>query len=309
MKTCIILNPNAGSATPAPILHEAVANRPEMVVRETTKAQQAREFAAQALQEGYELIVAAGGDGTINEVVNGLAADFTRARLGILPLGTGNDLASTLAIPTDPREALQLLDIGRERALDLVTVQVSTQVTYCLNIAAGGFTGQMNEVLTDEMKASWGPLAYLISAATVLPNLTDYQTTISWDNGPAENIDALNVIVANGRTAAGGFRVAPRANPEDGLLDVIVVRSGSLLDLAKVAAQLVAGSYLDNDSVLYRQAERVAIASRPGMWFNVDGELLTKDPLTFAVHPRALRVIVGQEYTPQSDLPDENRSA
>src|SRR5688500_7252293 len=99
MKICIIFNPNAGSARQVETLRDAFRKRPEITLRETTKAGEASAFAGQALQEGFELVVAAGGDGTINEVVNGMAPDFGETRLGILPLGTGNDLARTLAIP------------------------------------------------------------------------------------------------------------------------------------------------------------------------------------------------------------------
>ena len=303
MKTYLILNPNAGSAEQSTALQEVIATQADLVLRETTRAGQGRELAREALQGGYECIVAAGGDGTINEVVNGLAPDFASARLGIIPLGTGNDLARTLAIPTDPVEAVSILTTGQERQLDVMKIEAANQVVYGLNIAAGGFTGQMNEVLTDELKKTWGPLAYLIGTASVFPNLTEYETTITWNPGQAERIEALNIIVANGRTAAGGFHVAPTANPEDGLLDIVIVRSGSFVDLAGISAQLLAGSYLDNEHVLHPRVQRLTIASRPGMWFNVDGELLTKEPLTFTVCPQALRVVVGSTYTPTPDMP------
>ena len=170
---------------------------------------------------------------------------------------------------------------------------------YGLNVAAGGFTGQMNELMTDELKATWGPFAYLRGAVGVLPNLTDYEIFITWDGGAEERIAAFNIVVANGRTAAGGFMVVPTANPEDGLLDVVIVQSGPLADLAGVTARLLVGNYVDSDLVLHRQARQVRVAARPGMWFNVDGELLTKEPITFTVLPQALRVIVGEGYTPE----------
>lgn len=299
MEICIILNPKAGSAAQAEVLREAIYADPRMTLWETNRAAQARELAAAALQDGARLIVAAGGDGTINEVINGLAKNFSRARLGILPLGTGNDLARTLAIPADPHEALQLLASGPVHALDLIQVETPTGIVYAINVAAGGFTGQMNELMTDELKATWGPLAYLRGAVSVLPNLTGYETFITWDEEPGERIAALNIIVANGRTAAGGFMVAPTANPEDGLLDVVVVQYGSLLDLAGVAARLLVGNYVDSNIVQHRQVRRVRVAAQPGMWFNVDGELLTKDPVTFTVLPLVLPVVVGKEYAPE----------
>jgi diacylglycerol kinase (ATP) len=265
MRICIIMNPNAGSAERGEALREAVAGRSDMIIRETRRPREARELAAEVLRSGYELIVAAGGDGTINEVVNGLAADFEKATLGIIPLGTGNDLARTLALPDDPREALALSTEGPVRRIDLIKVESADTMVYGVNAAAGGFSGQVDEALSDELKATWGPLAYPIGAVSVLPDLTGYETSIAWEDGPFGRVEALNIVVANGRTVAGGFQVAPTANPEDGLLDVVFVRY---------------------------------ITSRPGMWFNVDGEPLTKEPITFSVQPQALRVVVGPTYTP-----------
>ncbi len=113
METCIIPNPNAGSAAQAETLREAIHADPTMTLWETERQSHARELAATALRDGARLIVAAGGDGAINEVINGLAKNFSRARPGILPLGTGNDLARTPAIPADPHAALQRNELVR----------------------------------------------------------------------------------------------------------------------------------------------------------------------------------------------------
>lgn len=298
MRTLIIMNPAAGSAGQAVALRERVAALTDVTLLEADSARHARELARDAVTSGYELVVAAGGDGTINEIVQGLSVDFAKARLGILPLGTGNDLARSLAIPGDPIEALDwIVAGGRERRIDLIHVEAAAANSYCVNVAAGGFSGQVDEVLTDEIKSKWGPLSYLRAAAGVLPNLEGYTTSLAYDDGEREEIMALNVILANGRTCAGGIRVAPTADLEDGLIDVVIVRYTSLLDLAAVAALLVAGSYLDSQDVFHRRARRVSIHSRPGMWFNVDGELLTNEPATFTVVPRALRVVVGSGYS------------
>jgi diacylglycerol kinase (ATP) len=296
MRGCLILNPRAGSAGQAEALREALTSHIEMTLYETDRPGHATDLAAEALATGYNLIVAAGGDGTIHEVVNGCASDFARARLGIIPLGTGNDLARTLAIPADPLEALNIVMTGAEHWIDLMQVETSGHATYGINVAAGGFSGQVNEVLTDEMKVTWGPFAYLLGAARVVPDLAGYNTTIAWEDGPVERVEALNIVVANGRTCAGGFQVAPLANPEDGLLDVIIVRYGDVLDLAGVAARLLGGNYLNSDQVMDRRVRSVRIASHPGMWFNVDGELFTNQPITFTALPQALRVAVGPEY-------------
>jgi diacylglycerol kinase (ATP) len=303
MRVYVVFNPKAGTAHLAGPLRERLAARAGVTWRECGSADAARRCAREALRAGYDCVVAAGGDGTVHAVVNGLAPDFGRARLAVLPLGTGNDLRRTLAVPDDPLEALAVLDAGRERRIDLIRVETPKQTCYAVNTASGGFSGQLEEVLTDELKAAWGPLAYLRGAAAVLPDLTGYRTTLRFDDGPSEPVEALNVIVANGRYAAKGWPVAPRADPEDGLLDVVVVRYAPLLDLAGVAARLLAGDYLNGEGVLHRRARRVRVESQPGMWFSLDGELFGNEPTTFTVVPHALRVLVGPDYRPGNPAP------
>ncbi|PSQ69092.1 MAG: hypothetical protein BRD29_02330, partial [Bacteroidetes bacterium QH_2_67_10] len=166
-------------------------------------------------------------------------------------------------------------------------------VLYGINAAAGGFSGEVDEEVTTELKKTWGPLAYLVGAARAVPDLHEYDTHVSFDDEAPEAIDALNVIVANGRTIGGGKRVAPGANPCDGLLDVVIVKWGRMVDFATVGARLVAGTWLQSPYVRHHRVRKVRVASDPGMWFNVDGELQTKEPLTFEVLPGALPVVVG----------------
>jgi len=182
------------------------------------------------------------------------------------------------------------------RTIDILKVKYERKTTWCINVAAGGFTGQMNEVMTDELKQTWGPLAYLRGAVKVVPDLTHYRTKMRIGTRPAMQIGAINIIVANGRTAGGGVAVAPTADLEDGALDVVTVRAGTALELAGVAARLIAGDYTNSDIVDHVRTKRVEIDSRPGMWFNVDGELLTNSKISFTVVPGALRVLTGPDY-------------
>ncbi len=299
MKARLILNPNAGSADAADALRMALHREPDVELCACEAPGHGRRLAAESVAQGYDVVIAAGGDGTVNEVVNGLADDFGAVAFGIVPLGTGNDLARTLALPEDPALAFELALRGPHRPLDLIRVQSDAGTIYAANVCAGGFTDELEGAMTSDLKAAWGPLSYLIGTVKALPDLTDYDTRIAWDDGELERVHAFNVIVANGRTAGGGRPAAPRANPEDGLLDVVIVKRCTAVELAGLAARALAGDYLDSEHVLYRRARRVLVDSRPGMWFNVDGEIYTDEPVTFEVVPGALRVAVGETYTPE----------
>jgi diacylglycerol kinase (ATP) len=306
MRIHLIVNPHAGSADQLSQLLQAVQSRSDITVHEVGPREDIAALVDTALQGGAELLLAGGGDGTVSGILNALAPAFDQVKLGIIPLGTGNDLARTLSLALDPVAAFACLEEGGERLLDVIEMAYGEQVQYGLNMAMGGFTGQMNEVLNAELKTSWGPLAYLIGAIQVLPELTHYATEVSWDDSTTETLSLLNLAIANGRTAGGGWAVAPMANPEDGVLDVIGVRYTSIINLAELTAQFVSGTYLTNEHVFHRQAQKVTVTSSPGMWFNLDGELLTNEPVTLTVKPRTLRVVVGRDYAsePESQLND-----
>jgi diacylglycerol kinase (ATP) len=268
-----------------------IRHLPDAEVRLTARKGDAVRFARTAVRKGCDMIVAAGGDGTLNEVVNGIGANASRVRLGLIPLGTGNDLARTLGLPTDLDEAIALLAAGHTRAIDLVRV-TSDRVRYFVNVSAGGFSGLVDEKLTPKMKKTWGPLAYLRSAVAALPQLRAYRTKLSLDNRKRLTINLYNVVIANGRYVGGGTLIAPKASIDDGLLDIILIHERSAAELALLAAQVALGNHLSSAAVVFRRAAKVTVTSRPGMWFNVDGELVSNEPAEFEVLPRALQFVV-----------------
>lgn len=254
-------------------------------------------------REGARLVVAAGGDGTVHAVANGLmragTSEEDRPTLGILPMGTGNDLARTLALPLAAScgDLLDLIERGERRALDVIAVTSPDGDCYATNACSGGFTSLIDEAMTPELKATWGAFAYAIGTARALPNMERYHTTVAWEDEPPVEVRAFNVLVANGRTIGGGTPVAPEASLEDGLLDVVVVREGGALDIARLTARAyTTRDYTEDEKILYRRVRRVEVASTPRMEFNVDGDPLTTRPVTFEVVPGALRVVVGPEY-------------
>lgn len=289
-KTCIILNPSAGSVRDLDDVAARLARLPNAEVRLTNKSGSAARFARTAIGKGRDTIIAAGGDGTLNEVINGIGENLGAARVGLLPLGTGNDFARSLNLPVDLEAAIDVILAGETRAVDLVRV-TSDEVRYFVNVSAGGFSGLVDEKLTPEMKKTWGPLAYLRSAAAALPELRAYRTTLAFDNAESLMLELYNVVVANGRYIAGGTLIAPEAAIDDGLLDVVLIPKRPAPELALVVAQIALGTHLSSDVVIHRRATKLTVNSKPGMWFNVDGELVGNEPATFEVVPRALRFI------------------
>jgi diacylglycerol kinase (ATP) len=177
--------------------------------------------------------------------------------------------------------------------IDLVRM-TSGRRRYFVNVSAGGFSSVMNEKLTSEIKAAWGPLAYLRSAAAALPELQAYRTTMIFDDTEELVIDLYNVLVANGQFAGGGLPIALQANLSDGLLDVVLVPKRPAAEMALLAAQMLLGKHISSDAVIFRRAKKVSVESRPGMWFNADGELVGNEPAVFQIVPRALDFVVSK---------------
>jgi diacylglycerol kinase (ATP) len=293
VKTFVICNPAAGGKGDREAIAETLKGRLGAVVRMTKRKGDAARLARSAIKKGFDYIIAAGGDGTLNEVINGIA-NAGKVQIGLLPLGTGNDFARTLKLPSTIEDNIDILISQRTTAIDLVRIK-SDRVRYLVNVSAGGFSGLVNEKLTPEVKDTWGPLAYVRSAAAALPEMHAYRANIVIDGAERLSIDLHNVIIANGRFVAGGLPVAPEADPRDGVFDVILIRKCSKPEMVFLAAQMLLGKHLSSDAIIWRRAARISIRSRPKMWFNADGELIGNEPAVFQIMPRALHFVVGKK--------------
>lgn len=295
MKTCFIINPHAGSASEAEALQDLLKEHDILCV-ETKEEGDARRLAKEALEGDVKVVVAVGGDGTVNEVVNGVMAYEGERIMGIIPMGTGNDLARTLRLPTDPFDALRAIQQRDLIDLDVIEVKTAGHQRFAANAVSGGFSGQVSEAMDEEMKKTWGPLAYLMGTASAVADLQAYQTRIVCDGDELEPLEVFNVIVANGRTIGGGKLVAPVAELSDGRLDLVITRTADALTIADMSARLLAGTLLEHHSVIHHRVRHVEIATTPAMGFNVDGEMITAEQITCTVHPAALQMIVGPAY-------------
>jgi diacylglycerol kinase (ATP) len=257
--------------------------------------------AAQDWREG--LLLVAGGDGTINDVVNGLGnAGFPEGvTLGILPAGTGNDLAATLEIPDDAEQSEAVIRQRRVRTLDVARVRSEgIGERFFVNVATGGLGAEISSANDEKLKKRWGKLSYLRASLEVARNFEVRELTVYVD-GRGHQLEAVNIAVGNCRYTGGGWPATPKANPEDGLLDVVVIETLGMADLLGLTPAVLAESdYLDSDGVFFVRAKDIRIETQPpGLEFTADGEVIGNEPAQFSVLPRALKVIVGPEYVPE----------
>ncbi len=295
MKLYIIVNPVAGSVGDIQLRLEQLHRLNAKEVRVTQHAGEAETLARAAIRAGSDYVIAVGGDGTLNEVINGIVTSGRASQVcvGMLPLGTANDFARSIGLIGDVDANIDILRTKTTAAIDLVRM-TSGRRRYFVNVSAGGFSGVVNEKLTSEVKASWGPLAYLRSAAAALPELQAYRTTMIFDDTEELVINLYNVVVANGRFAGGGLPIAPQANLSDGLLDVVLVPQRPAGEMALLAAQMLLGKHISSGAVPFRRVKKISVLSRPGMWFNADGETVGNEPAVFQIIPHALEFVISK---------------
>jgi diacylglycerol kinase (ATP) len=249
------------------------------------------------------LLIVVGGDGTVNEVVNGLGkAGFPKdVTLAVLPMGTGNDLAATLAIPDDPEGARETIRRGRVRTLDVARVRSEgLGERFFINVSTGGFGAETSSLANEELKSRWGKLAYFRASLEKARDFDVREVRVTLD-GEERMMRAVNVAVGNCRYAGGGWPAAPKANPEDGLLDLVVIEDVGLKEaLALAPAALARSDYLGKEGVFSARARRIRIETQPdGLEFTADGELIGDEPAEFEIIPHTLKVVVGPDYVPE----------
>ena len=272
MKPYIIVNPIAGAIVNPDVLLKQFRRLDPRKLSLTKRAGEAETLARAAFRAGCDYIIAAGGDGTLNEVINGIASPhpIRGVRMGIVPLGTANDFARSMKLPVRVENNVDILRAKQTVLVDLVRV-TGKRTRYFINVSAGGFSGAVDEKLTPQIKSTWGPLAYLRSAAAALPKLRAYHATVIFDDVERWEGELYNIVIANGQFVAGGLPIAPDASVRDGLLDVLLVPKRPAREMALLTAQMLLGKHLSSDVIPFRRTRKISVKSRPRMWFNVDG--------------------------------------
>jgi len=293
VRACVIFNPSAkGDKARRFRRHLAEIGR-EATLKLTTGPEDARRLAAQAVGEGFEVVVAAGGDGTVNEVLNGLGdapEGFERARLGVLPLGTVNVFARELAIPMRLVAAWQAVLQGREIRIDLPRVEYAanggTQRRFFAQLAGAGLDARAVELVQWEWKKKLGVLAYVLAGLRAMRRSRPDIRAVAGARAATGGL----VLVGNGRLYGGSFRVFPKADLQDGLLEVCVFPKVNWMTLARCAGPLLLQGRLPASAAETLQAASLTLTSPSQTPLEVDGELIGELPATFSVERSRLRV-------------------
>jgi diacylglycerol kinase (ATP) len=237
----------------------------------------------------YRLLILGGGDGSVSSVVDFLA--HHHVVLGLLPLGTANDFARTLGIPSDIEGACQTIAAGKMVDVDLGLAGDN----YFVNVASVGLGVEATRALSPWMKKSVGPLAYPAAAIKAFLSHEPFSARLTFPDGdhePVEHERLLQVAVGNGRFYGGGMVVAPESGIDDRNLDVYAIELGRHRDLIGVARYLKSGDFIRNESVSHYRTGRVRLETDPELAVNIDGEVVTHTPQDFSVAHNALKVLV-----------------
>lgn len=284
-----IANPGCGRDISPPLIGRLLAPLGELEVLWTIGPGHAGELVREALSRGVRRFVAAGGDGTVNEIASGLASAPEGTSLGILPFGTGNDLARSLGLPLDLDRAAEVLVSGRECPIDLVRVH-SSRPGMMANSSIAGLGGDIAEGLDRDLKRTWGSAAYLRMALDNVPSAAAFRAEITLDDARLR-LAVTNVVVANGKFLGGGIPVAPLAELDDGLLDVMVLPALSSARLFGIVPRLLMGRVHESRHVIHRRSRRVRVEADSAMPVTIDGEAGGSGPVTYEVEQGALRLI------------------
>lgn len=295
MGSCVIFNPAAKGEKARRFRAELDRIAAKSVFKLTAAAGDARRLAAEAVGEGHGTVVAAGGDGTLNEVLNGIGdvpEGFKRSRLGLIPLGTVNVFARELGIPLNPRGAWEVIESGRETQLDLPWMERIREGAparhYFVQLAGAGLDARAIELVHWETKKRMGPLAYVFAG---LRALSERPVSVV-ANAKGVSASGELVLIGNGRLYGGNFRLFQEADLRDGILDVCVFPRVGWLTLLRCSVPLMLAGRVPAGVVRRLRGERVRLESAAHVPVEVDGELAGHLPVTFGVDPLELRVMV-----------------
>lgn len=260
-------------------------------VRVTWESGDAARYAAEAPREDVDVVIAGGGDGTVNEVVGGiLSVDHPhQTAVAVLPYGTANDFAAGCSIPIgDPLAALTLAATGTPVSIDVGRANDR----YFVNVASGGFGAEVTTNTPPELKKAIGGAAYSLMGIVTAAKASPHHGRVTLPDGTSRSGDVLVMTAANGRQCGGGQRVAPNALLNDGLLDFMIIHDVDIQSFGKVLSEILTLDSKDNQHVSYVQLPELKVEFDNPFQVNLDGEPVRSHEFVFRICPRAIRFVL-----------------
>jgi diacylglycerol kinase (ATP) len=245
--------------------------------------------AAEAVDRGFDLVIAAGGDGTLYEVINGMSGKPERPPLGILPLGTTNDFARALGIPKNWEFAVDLILQDFTRAVDVGKVNQR----YFINIAGGGSMTELTYEVPSKLKTMLGQLAYYMKGVEKLPRLRPIEILVESEEVKLQE-EVMMFLICNSNSVGGFERLAPGASLSDGLLEVFILKKCNLPEFIRVVSAALRGEHANDPHVIHFKTREMRIVSSDYVQINLDGELGGTLPCQFSVLQEHLRIYVDE---------------
>jgi diacylglycerol kinase (ATP) len=292
---CVIFNPAARGEKALRFRDHLETLSEQCTLKPTYAVGSGRALAAEAVKEGFETIVAAGGDGTLNEVLNGICDEPNgprRARLAVLPLGTINVFAKELNLPTRFKEAWQVIQAAKETVIDLPVAEFSVnglpQKRSFAQMAGAGLDSRAVELVNWEHKKRIGGLAYVLAGFKALRGRMP-QIVVTAGH---ETVTGELVLIGNGRFYGGRWAAFPLADLRDSLLEVSIVPRVNLEGILRSGWGLLSNQLYSSGGVRHLKSDNVSLYSADNVPFHVEGENVGHLPVRFTVQPRALRVVI-----------------
>ncbi|WP_173917413.1 diacylglycerol kinase [Halobacillus sp. Marseille-Q1614] len=267
----IIYNPTSGREIIRKVLPDILQRFEqagyETSTHATTCAGDAIKAAKLAVERKFDVVVAAGGDGTINEVINGIAEQEFRPKLGILPVGTTNDFARALYVPRNIHQAVDIILANYTTPLDIGRVNDQ----YFMNISGGGKITEVSYEVPSKLKTVLGQLAYYLKGIEMLPSLRPTYVEMEFD-GRIYQGEVMLFLVSNTNSVGGLEKLAPEAKMDDGVFDLMIIEKMNIAEFVRLATLAIQGNHLSHPKFIHTTASRVKVHTEEKMQLNLDGE-------------------------------------
>ncbi|QUG42945.1 diacylglycerol kinase [Psychrobacillus sp. INOP01] len=264
----------------------------------TTAEGDAIEAAKKAVENGFDIIIASGGDGTLNEVVAGVSEFENRPKIGLIPMGTTNDFARAVHIPRDIKKAVEIIVKG-----DTIPVDVGlVNDRYFINIAGGGRITELTYEVPSKLKTMLGQLAYYLKGIEMLPSINATKVRIEYDGEIFED-EAMMFLVGLTNSVGGFEKLAPNSSINDGLFSLLILKKLNIAEFIRVASLALRGEHLTDPHVIYKKAKHIKVTSDDKVLLNLDGEYGGTIPATFQNLYRHIEVFVPIDEIREQDRP------